>query len=76
MRQRSETHEFMSAAPSDPKSSASLGLCANCLHARPIASAKGSQFLLCQLSQSDPGFPKYPRLPVLRCSGHAPKPAA
>jgi hypothetical protein len=48
----------------------SLGLCAHCLHARPIESAKGSQFLLCQLSQSDPRFPKYPRLPVLTCSGY------
>ncbi|HTP69181.1 MAG TPA: hypothetical protein VMJ35_09795 [Dongiaceae bacterium] len=47
-----------------------LGLCADCTHARVIESAKGSHFLLCQLSQTDPSFPKYPRLPVLRCSGH------
>jgi hypothetical protein len=53
-----------------------LGLCATCLHARTIESAKGSQFLLCQLSQSDPAFPKYPRLPVLACSGYAPKNSA
>lgn len=66
----------MPAEFSDTKSSATLGLCANCLHARLIASAKGSQFLLCQLAQSDPAFPKYPRLPVLRCSGHTPKPSA
>jgi len=51
----------------------SLGLCATCLHARPIKSAKGSQFLLCQLSQSDPSFPKYPRIPVLTCTGYSPK---
>jgi len=54
----------------------SLGLCANCMHARPVESAKRSQFLLCQLSQSDPSFPKYPRLPVLRCSGYEKKPSA
>jgi hypothetical protein len=53
-----------------------LGLCATCLHARLISSAKGSQFLLCQLSQSDPAFPKYPRLPVLSCSGFCPKSSA
>jgi len=53
----------------------SLGLCANCAHARPVESAKGSQFLLCQLSQSDPRFPKYPPLPVLRCSGYEKKPS-
>jgi len=52
-----------------------FGLCADCQHARPIESAKGSRFLLCQLSGSDPRFPKYPRLPVLRCSGYSPKPA-
>jgi len=61
----------MPAAP-DTKANESFGLCANCLHARIISSSKGSQFLLCQLSQSDPAFPKYPRLPVLRCSGHKP----
>ena len=52
-----------------------LGLCADCLYARLIESSKGSQFLLCQLSQSDPSFPKYPRLPILACTGYSPKPA-
>jgi hypothetical protein len=52
-----------------------IGLCASCLHARPVESAKGLQFLLCQLSQSDPRFPKYPRLPVLHCSGYEEKPS-
>jgi hypothetical protein len=62
----------MTTEPLDPKLSSALGLCAKCIHARLIASAKGSQFLLCQLSQSDPSFPKYPRLPVLSCSGYSP----
>jgi hypothetical protein len=35
-----------------------------------IESAKGSHFLLCQLSQSDSRFPKYPPLPVLTCAGY------
>lgn len=52
-----------------------FGLCATCQHARLIESAKGSQFLLCQLSQSDQSFPKYPRLPVLTCRGYTPLPA-
>jgi hypothetical protein len=43
------------------------------MHARLISSAKGSQFLLCQLSQSDSAFPKYPRLPVLACPGYSAK---
>jgi hypothetical protein len=46
-----------------------LGLCASCVHARLITSDKGSTFLQCSLSFSDPGFAKYPRLPVRVCSG-------
>lgn len=47
-----------------------LGLCTDCLHARVIESAKGSTFSLCKLSESNPEFAKYPRLPVLTCSGY------
>jgi hypothetical protein len=46
------------------------GLCADCVHARQIESDRGSTFLLCQLSFTDPQFEKYPRLPVLTCSGY------
>jgi hypothetical protein len=46
-----------------------VGLCADCTHARQIESSRGSSFLLCQLSATDPRFPKYPRLPVLQCAG-------
>ncbi len=45
------------------------GLCAECAEARRIASARGSTFWLCRRSERDPGFPRYPRLPVLRCEG-------
>ena len=48
-----------------------LGLCADCLYAQRVESSKGSLFLLCTLSKTDPRFPKYPRLPVLVCSGYA-----
>jgi hypothetical protein len=60
---------------SGPQSKA-FGLCDDCQHARAIESAKGSRFLLCRLSESDPRFPKYPRLPVLSCAGYRPKPAS
>jgi hypothetical protein len=50
-----------------------LGLCADCLHARRIESARGSRFFLCELSLIDPRFAKYPRLPVLSCSGYTAK---
>lgn len=68
----------MSEDPEEEKLSDSMtdridrtaGLCATCIHVRQIDSAKGSTFLLCALSAADPQFPKYPRLPVLSCSGY------
>lgn len=47
------------------------GLCADCVHARRIESAHGSVFFLCELSLTDPRFPKYPPLPVVSCPGYA-----
>jgi hypothetical protein len=47
------------------------GLCADCQHARRIESARRSAFYLCQRSTVDATFPKYPRLPVMQCSGYA-----
>ena len=49
------------------------GLCASCAHARRVTSARSSTFILCARSQSDPRYPKYPPLPVLRCDGHEPR---
>ena len=46
-----------------------VGLCAVCVHARPIGNARGSTFVLCGLSATDARFPRYPALPVLRCAG-------
>jgi hypothetical protein len=46
------------------------GLCASCVHARNVESSRGSFFLLCELSRTDPTFAKYPRLPVLSCRGY------
>ncbi|MGB8011033.1 MAG: hypothetical protein WCF68_05430 [Terriglobales bacterium] len=50
------------------------GLCQNCQHSRQIESDRGSIFLRCDLSLQDPRFAKYPRLPVLVCSGYLPQP--
>jgi hypothetical protein len=47
-----------------------FGLCADCRRAQRIESSKGSMFLLCTLSKNDLRFPRYPRLPVLSCSGY------
>lgn len=49
------------------------GLCGNCQHAQQIESDRGTVFLRCELTLTDRRFPKYPRLPVLVCSGYAKK---
>lgn len=49
--------------------SVSVGLCATCVHAQRIDTGR-SVFLLCGRSKAEPErFPRYPRLPVLRCAG-------
>lgn len=47
------------------------GLCANCRYRRWIRSDKGSSFVMC-LRHREPAsrYVKYPRLPVLSCSGY------
>jgi hypothetical protein len=50
----------------------SPGLCGDCRRARTLTSSGGSAFYQCLLSESDPRFPKWPRLPVLACSGYEP----
>lgn len=52
------------------------GLCATCVHARKVISSRGSTFSLCQRSLADPSYPRYPPLPVIRCTGHEPAPGA
>ena len=47
-----------------------IGLCATCQFMRRMESDRGSTFYLCQLSATDPSFPKYPRLPILQCMGY------
>jgi hypothetical protein len=47
-----------------------VGLCVDCRHAQRIHSTRGSTFYRCKLSDTDPNFPKYPRLPVLQCTGY------
>ena len=54
------------AAPFDP-----VGLCARCRNARTVTT-RNSLYWLCELSRTDPRFPKYPRLPVLECEGFDP----
>ena len=48
------------------------GLCDRCAHQKLIRNTRGSTFSMCERSKADPRFPKYPRLPVLTCSGFVP----
>jgi hypothetical protein len=62
-----------SGAPSSEQ--VRVGLCAHCQFVRKICSPRGSTFYFCAKSKVAPDFPKYPRLPVLQCSGYAPEDA-
>jgi hypothetical protein len=44
-------------------------VCRVCAHLKEITSGRGSRFLMCQLSQADRRFKKYPPQPVVRCEG-------
>jgi hypothetical protein len=58
-----------------PAESHHPGLCADCRHARPVTTTRGSTFWRCGRSDADtasgasPTYPKYPRLPVITCLG-------
>jgi hypothetical protein len=44
------------------------GLCARCIHGRTVRGAR-TTFWRCELAATDPGFPRYPTLPVLEGRG-------
>jgi len=45
------------------------GLCETCRHQKVIRNTRGSSFSMCERSKTDPCYPKYPRLPVVECTG-------
>ena len=47
------------------------GLCDSCRH-QQVVRTKRSSFSLCRRWKDDDRYPRYPRLPVLRCPGHEP----
>ena len=49
------------------------GLCDRCVHQKLVSNTRGSTFSLCERSKTDDRFPKYPRLPVMRCVGFEPR---
>jgi len=40
-----------------------------------VRTTRGSSFSLCRRWKDDDRYPRYPRLPVLRCRGHEPRAA-
>ena len=48
-------------------------LCESCCWMRAVATPKGSRFLLCQLSKTNPVYVKYPPQPMVVCNGYQPK---
>ncbi len=58
----------MDGRPSAPPA----GLCESCANVKVVETRRGSRFYLCELSEVDPRFPKYPRIPVLQCIGYSP----
>ncbi len=46
------------------------GLCDSCRHQQVVRNTRGSAFSLCGRSKTDKAFPKYPRIPVIRCAGY------
>jgi len=61
---------ILSMAKAQESQPSRIGLCADCRHMRLIKTDRGATFYFCQRSATDPKFPKYPRLPVLECSGY------
>ncbi|HEY1522636.1 MAG TPA: hypothetical protein VGF70_06450 [Solirubrobacteraceae bacterium] len=53
-----------------PDLPAGAGLCDSCAHQQVVRNTRGSVFSLCRRSRTEPDrFPRYPRVPVLRCEG-------
>ena len=67
------TDEPAADRPATPAIPPGAGLCATCLRARLVVSGRGSRFVLCERSRTDPRFPRYPPLPVRACAGYEPR---
>lgn len=50
------------------------GLCESCFHQRVVRNTRGSRFSLCERAKTDSSYPKYPRVPVLECTGFQKRP--
>ncbi|HEX2397816.1 MAG TPA: hypothetical protein VHI73_06730, partial [Solirubrobacteraceae bacterium] len=67
------THTPDMAPPAARSPRPPAGLCDACRHQRLVHNTRGSTFSLCDRSRTDPGYPRYPRLPVGSCHGYEPR---
>jgi hypothetical protein len=65
-----EVRDLPKTSSSPERDRKRVGLCADCRYAQKIKSDRGAVFYRCERSRTDPTFPKYPRLPVVQCSGY------
>ena len=57
----------------DERESIGAGLCDTCAHQRIVRTTRGTAYSLCERSRTEPErYPRYPRIPVVRCAGHEP----
>jgi hypothetical protein len=63
---------IMNDRPDERQADDRDGLCGACRQAHVIRNDRGSRFLRCLRSETDPGFARYPLLPVLSCRGYDP----
>lgn len=52
------------------------GLCADCQYAKVNETRRGTAYLRCTRAEWDAALVRYPRLPVVECTGFTRKPAA
>jgi hypothetical protein len=63
----------MPEAPGDAGSAAAIGLCATCSFGRLFRSGRGITYVSCERSRTDPAYPRFPSIPMLRCKGFEPR---
>jgi len=51
------------------------GLCDACAFQKVVGNTRGSRFSMCERAKTEPRrFPKYPRIPVVKCAGFSTRP--
>ena len=60
----------MAHAPGvDPGAAERFGLCAGCRWGRFFRSGRDATYVSCERSRTEPEYPRFPAIPVVRCPG-------